>query len=164
MILIHSRHLGFIVSFNRTYDEYKSGFGDFHSEFWLGLDRIHLLTSNTFASFTMRFEGRMTNAFHTTVEYHDVRVGDESTGYALSYARRGTGTRGNGNLPVGVPFQAMGSPTSNGSHPCVASHGGWWYRNKVCLQNDLNFNSDVPIWQNRVPLTEAQIALKPEFG
>uniref|UniRef100_A0A673VK71 Si:ch211-203k16.3 n=1 Tax=Salmo trutta TaxID=8032 RepID=A0A673VK71_SALTR len=33
------------VTFDRSWREYKDGFGDLHSEFWLGNDYIHDLTS-----------------------------------------------------------------------------------------------------------------------
>ena len=31
-------------NFNRTWDEYKHGFGDHYKEFWLGNDQIHQLS------------------------------------------------------------------------------------------------------------------------
>uniref|UniRef100_A0A3Q1FYX3 Si:ch211-203k16.3 n=1 Tax=Acanthochromis polyacanthus TaxID=80966 RepID=A0A3Q1FYX3_9TELE len=33
------------VSFDRSWREYKDGFGDLHSEFWLGNDHIHDMTT-----------------------------------------------------------------------------------------------------------------------
>lgn len=33
------------VDFNRTWNEYKEGFGDLSGEFWLGNENIHKITS-----------------------------------------------------------------------------------------------------------------------
>ena len=45
-VLIQQRKDG-SVDFYRGWDDYKNGFGDFGGEFWLGLDKIHRLTSQT---------------------------------------------------------------------------------------------------------------------
>lgn len=33
------------VNFDRSWNEYKEGFGDLHTEYWLGNEHIHDLTS-----------------------------------------------------------------------------------------------------------------------
>lgn len=39
------RRLDGSVSFDRSWRDYRDGFGDLHSEFWLGNDHIHDLSS-----------------------------------------------------------------------------------------------------------------------
>lgn len=39
------RRLDGSVSFDRSWRDYRDGFGDLHSEFWLGNDHIHELSS-----------------------------------------------------------------------------------------------------------------------
>ena len=49
-IIIHKRGFnegeGINENFNRTWNEYKHGFGDHDKEFWLGNDHIHTLTKS----------------------------------------------------------------------------------------------------------------------
>jgi len=44
-IIIH-QHLGKDFDWNRTWDEYKAGFGSIDGNFWLGLEKMHLLTQS----------------------------------------------------------------------------------------------------------------------
>ena len=42
---VFQKRLNGSVDFYRYWNDYKCGFGDLNSEFWLGLDKIHRLTS-----------------------------------------------------------------------------------------------------------------------
>jgi len=44
-ITIH-QHLGDDFNWNLTWDEYKAGFGSIDGDFWLGLEKMHLLTQS----------------------------------------------------------------------------------------------------------------------
>lgn len=44
------------VSFDRTWRDYKEGFGDLHSEFWLGNENIHELSSQGEYSLLIQLE------------------------------------------------------------------------------------------------------------
>lgn len=42
------------VSFNRNFEEYKKGFGDFNGDFFLGLENLHQLVKNYFKRSEMK--------------------------------------------------------------------------------------------------------------
>ena len=44
-IIIHQR-LGLTFNWNRAWANYKGGFGSIGADFWLGLEKMHLLTSS----------------------------------------------------------------------------------------------------------------------
>ncbi|CAF4021142.1 unnamed protein product, partial [Rotaria sp. Silwood1] len=39
------RRINGTIDFYRGWDDYKNGFGDLHTEFWLGNEKIHQLTN-----------------------------------------------------------------------------------------------------------------------
>jgi len=44
-IIIH-QHLGHAFGWNLTWVDYKAGFGSIDGDFWLGLEKMYLLTSS----------------------------------------------------------------------------------------------------------------------
>lgn len=162
-IVIHSRHIGLALSFNRTMQEYTEGFGNLKSEFWLGLEKLHQITSNRYARYTMRFEGRQSTGYDVSTEYLDVKIAGKEESYKLTYQKRGQSTKSYGNLASGAIFRAREEP-GNATHSCVVNYNGWWYRNTVCFQYDLNFNANVPFWDRGTFFVQTEISLKPVFA
>ena len=69
------------VDFNLNWSDYKRGFGNLGGEFWLGLDRIHRLTSDNNSMLRVDmvdFEGRSAYA-----EYSSFGVRSEHDKYQL---------------------------------------------------------------------------------
>lgn len=80
-IVIQNRFSGGI-DFFRTWSEYKAGFGNIFGEFWLGLDKIHELTSSTLHELLIvmeDFEGNKKKA-----KYSAFGISDEASSYALN--------------------------------------------------------------------------------
>ena len=78
---VFQKRLDGSVDFYRYWNDYKSSFGDLTSEFWMGLDKIHRLTSNDSNMLPVDledFEGNTTYA-----EYKTFDVKSENDKYRL---------------------------------------------------------------------------------
>lgn len=76
------------LNFNRSWNEYREGFGDLPSgEYWFGLEGLHQLTST--GSYRLRVEVQTTttmtaaNGSWLSSEYYSLAIRSESEGYAM---------------------------------------------------------------------------------
>ena len=82
---IFQRRVDGSVDFYRKWTEYKNGFGNLTGEFWLGLDKIHRLSSseqNILRVDLQTFENETAYAV-----YESFSVANEDDGYRLSLNR-----------------------------------------------------------------------------
>ncbi|CAH3162363.1 unnamed protein product, partial [Pocillopora meandrina] len=70
------------VDFNRTWDDYKYGFGNFIGEFWLGMDKINRLTRNK-TNNMLRVDLGIKNGKTVHAEYDWFGIGNETAKYRL---------------------------------------------------------------------------------
>lgn len=149
--LIQKRRDG-SVNFDRSYDDYTTGFGDLHGEHWLGNENIHLLTDQNVYRLhivMLDWEGERKYA-----EYSSFKLGGSRDFYNLRFGTytgdagdglRGTLTDGSRNLYLSqfgtrdidndscAPCIYEGQPFNNCA---VLMRGGWWYR--ACADSNLN--------------------------
>ncbi|XP_078659388.1 fibrinogen-like protein A [Branchiostoma floridae x Branchiostoma belcheri] len=81
------------VDFYRTWEEYKVGFGNLSTEFWLGNDNIHLLTNQ--ARYGLRVDLETFDGESSYAQYRSFSVLDEASKYKLSLGRGFSGTARN---------------------------------------------------------------------
>ncbi|XP_078594568.1 fibrinogen-like protein 1 isoform X2 [Branchiostoma floridae x Branchiostoma japonicum] len=129
------------VLFNRTWDQYKWGFGTVEGEFWLGNDKIHQLTASGDARLRVDLTDWEGNTAYA--EYNTFRLSDERHKYRLEiYGYSGTaGDAMTGSDPNnGAPFSTLDRDNDGYSGiSCAAGYGGqggWWFHN--CGQSYLN--------------------------
>ena len=79
-IVIQKRFNG-SMNFDFFYNEYKNGFGNLEGEFWLGLNKIHRLTSSS--QFVLRVELEDWDGNTAFAEYDKFVIGDEKSKYNL---------------------------------------------------------------------------------
>ena len=78
---VFQRRLDGSVDFYRGWQDYKNGFGDLSGEFWLGLDKIHRLTT---ATQKLRIDMEDTSGNTKYAEYDLFAVTSETEKYKLS--------------------------------------------------------------------------------
>ena len=115
---------------NRTWAEYKVGFGDPSGNYWLGNDLLSQLTANY--SYKLRFDlqQRSTGNWYYA-EYSTFRVVSEADDYTLQMA----GFSGNASYDAFGEWHHNGQQFSTIDHDndressgnCAARYGGFWY-------------------------------------
>ncbi|XP_055545693.1 ficolin-2-like isoform X2 [Wyeomyia smithii] len=134
-IIIQHRFNGF-MDFYRNWDQYRQGFGEFDSEFWLGNDKIHRLTAAQPREIHFVLKDWDNNS--ATAKYSSFQIGNEAEKYVLKSVGTFSGTAGD-SLTRGLNSKFSTADQDNDSsksHCAVLYHGAWWYEN--CHLSNLN--------------------------
>ena len=125
--------------FYRGWDDYVDGFGDLKREFWMGLEKLHCLTSaapRTELKIDLAdFEGNYKYA-----HYSFFSVGNSGTNYKLNIAgysgTAGDNMSGSHSLN-GMHFTTKDRDNDQSGGNCAVDRGGaWWYN--ACTNSNLN--------------------------
>ncbi|XP_062568836.1 ficolin-1-like [Saccostrea cucullata] len=132
---IIQRRVNGSIAFNRTWNEYKEGFGSVHSSYWIGNDVIHQLTKNRpslYVSITL------TNGTTLYQQYGEFSVNNETDNYRLYLGGPSEGTLGDSMIDTGkswadlsgMYFSTPDRDNDNNTVNCAAlsdRRGGWWF-------------------------------------
>ncbi|XP_026167647.1 uncharacterized protein LOC113133214 [Mastacembelus armatus] len=130
------------VSFNRSWAEYRSGFGELHGgEFWLGNDKIHLLTRDR--AMVLRVELEDFDGVTEYAQYEQFRVAGERLRYRLTVGGY-SGTAGDAlRFSRSYDHNNRAFTTPDRDHDrypsgnCGAYYSsGWWF--DACMAANLN--------------------------
>ena len=125
-------------NFNRTWDDYKNGFGDMENgDFWLGLENMHKITNQKFLIYSMRITFWPANNIPIHKDFPSFRVAGEADNYRVSFGS-GVGAM-NGYLDQfsGGVFSTYDKDNDPyGSANCALDGykykyligGGWWFK------------------------------------
>uniref|UniRef100_A0A3B4VCE8 Fibrinogen alpha chain n=1 Tax=Seriola dumerili TaxID=41447 RepID=A0A3B4VCE8_SERDU len=146
-LLVQQRESG-ALSFNRTWAEYRNGFGSVNAQgkgdFWIGNQNLHLLTNQSEIMLKVEledWEGGVASAEYT------IRVGSEEEGYALHVSGY-IGDAGDALVMPksdmasflshnGMKFSTFDKDNDKWEENCAEMYGGgWWYNN--CQSANLN--------------------------
>ncbi|XP_056418973.1 fibrinogen-like protein 1 [Hyla sarda] len=119
------------TGFNRTWKEYKEGFGDLNGEFWLGNENIHKITSRGGCS--LRIDMEDWDGEHKYALYREFSLEDETNYYRLHVS----GPSGTAEDSFAWYHNKRSFSTPGSGHLCAdISHAGWWYHQ--CFYSNLN--------------------------
>ncbi|XP_035405449.1 fibroleukin [Cygnus atratus] len=129
------------TNFNRTWNDYKNGFGNLSREFWLGNDKIHLLTKSQ--DMQLRIELEDFNGIREYAKYEHFYVANEYLKYRLS-VHGYSGTAGDAlhySRHYNHDQKFFTTPDKDNdryaSGNCGAYYSsGWWF--DACLSANLN--------------------------
>ncbi|XP_062574519.1 fibroleukin-like [Saccostrea cucullata] len=132
------------VRFDRTWNEYRKGFGDAGQDFWIGNDVIHQLTKGKISSLYISIT--LVNGSKLYELYEQFSVSNEADNYQLFLAGTASGTLGDSMMHTVTSagdLSGMKFTTSDRDNDqwiegnCAVNYkGGWWFNN--CYRAFLN--------------------------
>lgn len=138
---VFQRRLDGSVDFNRTWNEYKYGFGNYlKGEFWLGFDKIRRLTRNETKN-RLRVDLGVAPSKAVHAEYEWFGLGEEKDKYRLSLGNLSEGSTINDSLHphMGLSFNTW-DKNDCASSDRINIGGGWWYMSKKSCSFASNLN------------------------
>ncbi|XP_067930731.1 fibrinogen-like protein 1 [Watersipora subatra] len=126
------------TSFYKNWNDYKNGFGDISGHYWLGNDKIHLLTQT---NQKLNISLVASDGEERYAAYSLFQVADEADKYRLTISAEGfSGTLKDQLTRThnGKMFTTWDNDNdlNQGGNCAADSKGGWWYR--FCSSADLN--------------------------
>ncbi|XP_071947349.1 microfibril-associated glycoprotein 4-like [Antedon mediterranea] len=134
---VFQRRMDGTIGFNRTWQNYKEGFGATTGEHWLGNDYMHYLTRQ--GLYTLRIDMEDWHDSKSFAKYSNFNVHSEDDFYRLNYDLYLSGT-----APDRLSYHKNQKFTTydrdndiSSSANCAVLHsGGWWFR--ACDECNLN--------------------------
>ncbi|KAG8228055.1 hypothetical protein J437_LFUL007225 [Ladona fulva] len=175
--VIQNRYEG-TVDFFRDWRDYKNGFGNLAGEFWLGLEKLHLITNTKVYELLIQLEDF--DSQKAAAKYNSFAIASEAEGYQITLLGDYQGDAGDSlSYHVGMKFSTHDFDQDEWlDGNCAQSRSGaWWY--KGCEASNLNgryLNGHLPpeyenqgiYWQDwlgpQYSLMKSRMSIRPRDG
>ncbi|KAK7090650.1 hypothetical protein V1264_010415 [Littorina saxatilis] len=134
--IVFQRRTNASVDFFRDWTDYRNGFGDLEGNFWLGLDKLHKLTTSQ--RYELRVDLHKWDGTKGYATYSGFYVDDVSHNFALRFDSFTGGNAGDSlSYHRGQQFSTKDRDHDTRNSKCAQRfHGAWWYNN--CHHSNLN--------------------------
>ncbi|XP_062134625.1 angiopoietin-related protein 7-like [Drosophila sulfurigaster albostrigata] len=157
-------------NFTRNWAAYRNGFGSFDGDFFLGLEKIHRLTSERRHILHIHME-HFNGTIHF-VQYDHFNVSSVDEHYELNRLGQFSGNTTYNTLRMHINQKFTTYDRDNdisGNYNCADHNGGWWYTN--CVHANLNglfFNESVKNkrsmhWNDFDALRRVKMSIRPKI-
>uniref|UniRef100_A0A6P4DYU4 Angiopoietin-related protein 1-like n=1 Tax=Drosophila rhopaloa TaxID=1041015 RepID=A0A6P4DYU4_DRORH len=120
--------------FNRTWNDYKSGFGNVTGEFFIGLEKLHRMTEARPHELYIKLG--MLNGSTGYAQYDDFKIGSEEEWYELKNLGIYSGEAGDAlEYNKNQRFNTI-DRSYDPAYQCAYQFGAWWH--KACSYSKLN--------------------------
>ncbi|XP_066928788.1 microfibril-associated glycoprotein 4-like [Clytia hemisphaerica] len=132
------------TNFNRNWIEYKNGFGDPATNYWIGLDSIHVLTKGR-ADVLLRVTAESFDGQKAFAVYKGFSIGSESEKFKLTSGDYIDGLQGKSWTEfTGMFFSTRDKDSDKKSdgNCAISREGGGWYKSCTWLNMNGRYGAD----------------------
>ncbi|RUS74676.1 hypothetical protein EGW08_017556 [Elysia chlorotica] len=123
------------VDFYRDWASYKTGFGTLDTDFWLGNDNIHYITST--GKYELRVDLKYGSDWLYYELYQNLYIASEKDNYRLHFESYSGNAGDSLSSHNGWPFSTYDVDNDDALMNCAEKHhGAWWYH--LCYHSNLN--------------------------
>lgn len=121
------------VNFNRTWMEYRNGFGTVGRDFWFSLVKLHQLTKSS--PYELAVEMTDLDGNKRFARYDRFEIGSEKHRYPIVNLGTHSGSAGDGL--AAHTFVGFSTADRDSRSKCSTQYGngGWWFYGDVCYES-----------------------------
>ena len=143
------RRISDSVDFDRDWNDYVTGFGEVHGNYWIGLENIHQLTTTHNVSLDIDIETFEGEPF--TLKLEEFSVGNAANNYAMHFSGESQSSDRVKGMIFPSNYQDAMFTTRDRDNDGMSSsncasdryRGGWWYDTCTRINPNGNYEGDV---------------------
>ncbi|XP_071835606.1 uncharacterized protein [Apostichopus japonicus] len=129
--MLFQKRVGGSVSFYETWNNYRDGFGDLNSSFWLGNEKLHVISAQSDHQLRIDIWFNNTNDDSSYLHYNLFRVSSEATQYEITLGSyTGSFEYDYMDYHRDMKFSTYDQDNDLAGHNCAHTQyhpGGWWF-------------------------------------